>query len=309
MKKTKEFIEKMGLPSRDGYELKETEKRFPDGCQYRIEIPSTEGPGALKAVIEEGKKHGVPIHRVSQGSGIMLMTDNEIRDMLKLGRDEGMEVSLFVGPRASFDVGAQVKTPAGKNIALRLRGADQLAYGVEDVKRGVDLGLRGVLVADLGLLWILNEMKKAGELPSNLVIKISVQMGPANPASIKLVEGFGAGTYNIPTDLTVPMIAAIRQAISIPIDMYVEAPDHFGGFIRFYELRDLIRVGSPIYVKLGLANAPDIYPYGTHIEATATALSRERVRRAKIVLDMIRRTYPEATMSEVGAPDLAIPEI
>jgi hypothetical protein len=62
-------------------------------------------------------------------------------------------------------------------------------------------------------------------------------------------------------------------------------------------------------VKLGLRNSPDIYPYGTHLENTALALSAERVRRARIALDMIERYYPEATMSAVGAPDLAIPEV
>ena len=33
------------------------------------------------------------------------------------------------------------------------------------------------------------------------------------------------------------------------------------------------------------------------------------IRRARIALDMIERYYPEATMSQVGAADLAIPEV
>ena len=49
----------------------------------------------------------VPVHRVSQGSGIMLMTDAEISEMLELGRKAGIEVNLFIGPRATFDIGAQ----------------------------------------------------------------------------------------------------------------------------------------------------------------------------------------------------------
>jgi hypothetical protein len=39
------------------------------------------------------------------------------------------------------------------------------------------------------------------------------------------------------------------------------------------------------------------------------ALSVERVRRARLALDMIARYAPEATMSAVGAADLAIPEV
>ena len=71
--------------------------------------------------------------------------------------------------------------------------------------------------------------------------------------------------------------------------------------IRHYETPELIRVGAPLYVKLGLRNSPDIYPSGTHIESTAVALSRERVRRAQIVCEMIQRYYPKAVMSPRNA--------
>jgi hypothetical protein len=260
-------------------------------------------------VVEAGERYGVPIHRVSQGSGIMLMTDAEIREMLQIGRDHGMEVSLFVGPRAQWDIGAQVKSPAGSVIACGLRGTEQLIYGIEDIKRGCELGLRGVLIADPGLLWVTHEMKAAGELPGNLVIKTSVQLPTANPASAVVWERLGAGTLNLSVDLTMGQIAGIRQAVATPLDIYVEVPDGFGGFVRHYEVPDLVRCAAPVYVKLGLRNSPDIYPCGTHIESTAIALSVERVRRARIALDMIERYYPEASMSSVGAADLAIPEL
>ena len=60
---------------------------------------------------------------------------------------------------------------------------------------------------------------------------------------------------------------------------------------------------------MGLRNAQDVYPRGTHLESTAIALTRERVRRAKIACDMVQRYYPEAAMSEVGGKGLGIPEI
>ncbi len=309
METTRKFVKTLGLPGRDGYDLPSSSKRFPDGAQYRFEIPSVEGPRCLKAVIEEAQRYRLTIHRVSQGSGIMLLTDDEIKEMLRMARDQQMEVSLFVGPRATFDIGAQPLTPAGKNIGLGLRGMDQVVYAVEDIKRGCDLGVRGVLVADLGLLWLVNEMKKAGKLPANLVIKISVQLTATNPVSVRILEDFGAGTFNVSSDLPLPLLASIRQAVSIPLDFYVETPDPFGGFIRHFETPEFIRVLSPLYVKLGLRNAPDIYPSGTHIESTAIALSKERVRRVKLVSDLIARYYPEAEMSKVGAEGLAIPEV
>jgi len=309
MNATRDFLKELDFPSQDLHELSSTDKRFPDGAQYRFEIPSVEGPRCLKTVIDEASKYQLTIHRVSQGSGIMLMTDDEIREMLKMARDQQMEVSLFVGPRASYDIGAQPLTPAGKNIGLGLRGMDQVVYAVEDIKRGCDLGLRGVLVADLGLLWLVNELRKAGQLPANLVVKISVQLSASNPVAVKILEDFGGNTFNVSSDLPLSLLASIRQAVSMPLDLYVETPDNFGGFVRHFEIPEFIRLLSPVYVKLGLRNAPDIYPSGSHIEATAIALSKERVRRARIAADLIQRYCPEASMSQPGATDLAIPEL
>ena len=304
---SRKFLEGMGLPGADPRDCPASAKRFPDGGQYRIEIPSTEGPKALAAVLEEAENLGVPVHRVSQGSGILLMTDAEISEMLAMGRRAAIEVNLFVGPRATFDIGAQVYSPAGKTLGLSLRGADQLVYAMEDVKRAVRLGLRSVLVSDIGLLQVIGNMRAAGELPGELVIKASVMMAPANPASARILEVLGADTINIPSDLTLPQIAAIRAAINVPIDFYVEAPDNIGGFIRHYEIPELIRVASPVYLKFGLRNAPDVYPSGTHLENTVVALSRERVRRARIACEIIARYCPEAAMSPIGSKDLGIP--
>jgi len=238
---------------------------------------------------------------------VMLLTDAEIREMARLGREAGIEVSLFVGPRAAWEPSAQAAATAGKNLAARHRGMDQVIYAAEDIRRACGLGIRSVLVADEGLLWLAAELKRAGKLPADLVLKVSVQMAAANPISIRWMEQLGAGTYNVPTDLTLPQLAAIRQAVSLPLDVYVEAPDDFGGFVRHYEVPEMVRVAAPMYVKLGLRNAPNIYPSGMHVENMAVMLARERVHRAAIAVEMIRRYYPEAVTSPRGAADLGIP--
>lgn len=299
MKETRRALSRLGLPGEDPHPAPSSRKRFPDGAQYRVEIPSTEGPAALRAVVREAEARGVPVHRVSQGSGIMLLTDAEIDEMASIGRRRGIEVNLFVGPRATFDIGAQAYSPAGKSLGLSLRGSEQLVHAIEDVRRAVALGIRSVLVSDLGLLAAIGRMRRAGDLPRDLILKTSVMMAPANAAAASVLEDLGATTINVPSDLTLPQLASIRAAIDAPIDLYVEAPDNIGGFIRHYEVPEFIRVGAPLYVKLGLRNAPDIYPSGTHIEATAVALSRERVRRARLALDMVARYGPGLKMSAV----------
>jgi hypothetical protein len=309
VQETREFLAGLGFPTGDAHHLPTSSKRFPDGAQVRFEIPSVEGPNALAAVLEASKEYGVTIHRVSQGSGIMLCTDAEIREMLELAAAHGVEVSLFVGPRSTWDITAASHTPAGKGQALRHEGMDQLIYALEDIKRGCRLGLRGVLVADEGLLVIVNEMKKAGQLPADLVVKVSVSMGAANPVSIRQMEAMGADTYNVPTSLTLARLGAIRQAVEMPLDLYVEAPDDFGGAIRLYEIPEIVRVVSPVYVKFGLRNAANVYPSGMHIEHAAVAQCREKVRRAALGLEILRRYYPDAIMSGPGARGLAVPQI
>ena len=114
MSKASSVLSRFKLPTRDAYDLPTSNKRFPDGGQYRIEIPSTEGPRAMEAVIHAAADHTVAIHRISQGSGIMLQTEDEIRRMVAMGRTHGIEVCLFVGPRASWDVGVQAASSAGR---------------------------------------------------------------------------------------------------------------------------------------------------------------------------------------------------
>src|SRR5581483_664876 len=60
---------------------------------------------------------------------------------------------------------------------------------------------------------------------------------------------------------------------------------------------EIVRVAAPVYLKFGLRNAPNIYPSGLHLEPTAVSLTRERLRRARVGLDLLARLYPEAAMS------------
>ena len=302
-----DVLKAMGLPSGDLHGLPDSLKRFPDGAQYRVEIPSTEGPACLRAVLEEASRLSVPIHRVSQGSGVFMQTDVELDEMAQVAADAGVEVSLFARPNAGWDTSAMARAPAGAALAAAARGQDQVVACMDDARRAAAHCFRSVLVADLGVLAAFDAMRRAGALPSDMQAKVSVMLPVANPAAAQVIERLGANTLNLPTDLTLPQIAAIRAAVDIPLDIYVEAPDSLGGFIRLHEIPEIIRVAAPVYLKFGLRNAPDIYPSGSHLESTAVALSRERVRRARLGLDVLKRSGVAARMSERGAAGLAVP--
>ena len=302
-------LQSLDLPPRDPQSLPDSPKRFPDGAQYRIEIPSTEGPACLQAVLEEAHRHDVTVHRISQGTGVFLQTDGELDRMARLAAETGVEASLFARPGAGWSPSAMHAAPAGGGMAAVARGQDQVVACLEDALRAADHGFRSVLITDVGVLSAFTELKRAGELPADMQAKISVMLPVANPAAARVIQQLGASTLNLPTDLTLHQIAAIRAAVDLPLDVYVEAPDNLGGFVRHHEIPELIRIASPVYVKFGLRNAPDLYPSGSHLEATAVALSRERVRRARLGLDLLRRSGVDVTTSALGVPDLAIPRL
>jgi hypothetical protein len=303
----RDALELAGFPRGDLHELPTSDKRFPDGAQYRLEIPSTEGPRCLEAVLDEAARLEVPVHRVSQGSGVFMLTDAELDETAALAADAKVEVSLFARPNAGWDASATSRAPAGAALAAAARGQDQLVAILEDVLRAAEHGIRSVLLADVGALHAFSRLRDAGVVPPDMQAKVSVMLPVANAATARVLADLGASTLNLPPDLSLAQIAAIRAAVDLPIDFYVEAPDSLGGFVRLHEIPDLIRIGAPVYVKFGLRNAPDIYPSGSHLEATAVALSRERVRRARLGLELLERSGYEAVRSELGADGLAVP--
>jgi len=285
-----------------------SDARFSDGLRYRIEIPSVEGPRVLEAVLDEAERRYVPVRRVSQGSGVMMLTDAELRELARVGADAGVEVSLFLGPRGAWDAGGQsLATSAAGGVA---RGTAGIDASVAEVRRGVGLGIRSFLVADLGVLKELGDLRRRGELPSSLILKTSVLLPCANPATARTLEELGATTINVSTDLSPAELGELREACSAPLDVYVEAPDDQGGFVRFYEVPEIVRLAAPVYVKLGLRNAPNIYPSGLHLEELAVKLGRERVRRAELVLRLLGERAPELVegRGEDRPSDLGIPE-
>jgi hypothetical protein len=280
MHNIRDFLGSSGFSTSDGDAAPSSGKRFPDGAQYRVEIPSVEGPEVLAEVLAEADARGVEVHRISQGSGGMLMTDDELSEMAGLAASRGIEVSLFARPLAGWGTSAAAMASGGGSLGAQARGTEQLVACLADIERSAAAGIRSVLVTDIGVLDTAAKMRAAGLLPAEFQFKVSVQMGLANPASIRIAES---------------------------LDVYIEAPDDMGGFVRHFEIAEIVRVAAPVYVKFGLRNAPNIYPSGTHLTPTAVALGRERVRRARIGLDLLARLSPDAVASKLPVADLAVP--
>ncbi|WP_405268262.1 peptidase [Methanobrevibacter sp.] len=300
MENTKKFLKEIGI--NEVGEDYESTKRFDDGGQYRFEVPGIQSPKTMSALLKESVKQNVFIHRITQTKGIMLLTDDEIKKMVDLAKNYRCELFLAVGPRATYDTSATVQTKEGSRIGYRLRGYDNLVYAIEDVKRACRLGVRGILLYDEGLLWALNKMRAEGEIPENVHFKLSAHAGHSNPASAKLLESQGLDSLNPVRDLQIPMIAAIRDACDMTIDLHTENPKSTGGFIRHYEVPKFIRVAAPVYLKTGGSVAANHNWDTTEKEAIA------RIKQVLLVKRMIDEYYPDAIVSPNESDDLSIPE-
>jgi hypothetical protein len=287
--------------------IQASEARFPDGAQMRVEIPSVENPTAMREVLAEADALGVVVHRVSQGSGAMLLSEAELGEMARMGADRGVEVSLFIGPREEFGIAGSVHASDGRALSGHLRGLHQLRYALEDLTRAVERGIRGFLIADTGFLSVLSALVAAHELPGDLVFKSSAVLAPSNPATFRQLADLGATTINVPSDLSLVELCEMRAAAPTPIDLYLEAPDALGGMVRGHEVAEIALVSAPLYAKYGLRNARAVYPAGYHLMGDVVDNAREKVRRAAISLEWLRRSGEKITMSEPGAPGIGVP--
>ena len=245
----------------------------------------------MKTLLRALEPYGECIHRVTQTKGIMLLLDEEIAEMVALAKQYHVDLVLAIGPRATYDTSASVHTEEGQRMGYRLRGQEHIVRAIEDVKRASRLGCRSFLIYDEGSLWILDRARKEGEIPAECKFKVSAHCGHGNPCAAQMLESIGADSFNPIRDIQLQMLAAIRQAIDIPLDVHTENPASSGGFIRHYEVPEMIRVAAPIYLKTGGAVAK------THSWESTDDDARKRARQVQLVHRVITEYFPEAICS------------
>lgn len=301
-KDVRDYLETLQLPRGDHYELEDSGKNFSNGGMFGIEIASAQTPFVIQTMLKYLKMYSFSANRFTETRGIFRLNDDDIREMVNICHSENIGLVLSVGPRAFYDTSASARSEQGARISYRLRGMENVVHAVEDTKRAVSMGVRGILVYDEGLLFLLNKMKKDGLFPAKLALKVSVHCGHGNPVSLRIMEQLGATSVNVVGDLGLPMIAACRKSISIPIDIHTDTPKSSGGFIRLYDVPDLIRIGSPIFLKSGAISSP------THAHLPSEIDVRNRIYQAHLVYQTIQRYYPDA--QQVGQEELcvALPE-
>ena len=286
--KAQQLLRDVGIIDRDNYNLPNSRLTFSDGLKYKFEVPGIQSPTTFDALISEVERRKLVINRVTQTKGIMCLTDTEISEMVQLASGNSIELVLAVGPRATYDTSATAQTAEGKTVGYRLRGQDQVVRALEDIIRGYELGCSSFLVYDEGLLWVLNKLVINGKLSNKIKFKVSAHCGHGNSCSAFLMQELGAASINPVRDIQLQMLSAMRQSISIPIDIHTENPKSSGGFIRHYEVPEIVRIAAPVYLKTGGSVA------GSHSWDTTIEQAKARARQVELV---------QRVMHKYGTPD------
>ena len=310
LKEIREFMESMEIPGRDLWELPSSTKTFPDGAHWRIEISGVEHASTMETMIDEARKRKINIHRViATVSGSTYCDFEELKAMAQMARDEKIEVIMAVGHRKAWDVGSkEMSNWEGAMWGVRLRGSDNISYWLADMIRNIEAGIRGFLVYDEGVLSIVTRMREEGFIPKETVVKFSVFAGYCSAAGARLIESIGANTFNPLSDVSLPILASIRKAVNIPLDVYISTIDSMGGEFRVYDAPEIARVASPCYFKFEPGTSePDIYkPWVT--ESWHQEFVRLKVKMASIVKEIVDRHAPQLKLSGKEPPDLFLPE-
>ncbi len=199
LEKIRSFMDKQSIPGRDLYDLPTSDKTFPDGANYRLEIAGVERASTMEAMIDEAKKRGVTIHRAIATVGGSTYCDfQELKAMAQMAYEEKIEVIMTMGHRKAWDPGAkEMSTSEGSMQGFRLRGSDNIAYWLADMMRNIEAGFRGFLVYDEGVLSLVNKMREEGFIPRETIFKFSVFGGYCSAAGAKVIQSLG-GEYHEP---------------------------------------------------------------------------------------------------------------
>ncbi|MFZ5946226.1 MAG: hypothetical protein ACOYVD_19220 [Bacillota bacterium] len=305
----KDALNKMGYGTKDAYELPDSKFTFPDGAHYRNEVAGIENVKVLEAMIDEAEKRNVPIHRIiATVGGATVLTKSELKELSQMASSKGLEVIMNPYTSRGWDNGRQFATPEGYVSGMRVRGADNFYYVLKCMERCIEAGIRGFLVTDEGMLSVVSKLRDEGVFPKDIIFKVSVFAGHGSPAGAALLKTLGANTFNPLADLTLPMLASIRKAVDIPMDVYTTLVDSMGGFNRMIEAAEIARICAPVYFKFEPGKSEgDIYKTWVEPEYLCF-LAREKVRQVEATMEWVERFNPKLKCSQIGPKDLAIPQ-
>ena len=181
----------------------------------------------MRAVLAEADARGVPVRRVSQGSGVMMLTDVELDEMAQLGQratesrcrsssaleGHGTPAASRSPPRpsGSWPAAARASTSASR----RSREASPTEFARFSSAISASWPRWDACAPPVTCH------------PTSSSRRRSCSRARTAPRP-GVLQDCGATTINVSTDLSVDDLGEIRAACTAPLDVYVEAPGRPG---------------------------------------------------------------------------------
>ena len=283
---------RLGVPGRDLYALPTSKARFADGAHYRTELlPTT--VEEYEEVFALCDKHDFTGNKITDTRGAMFDTDEEIIRKCELCRERGVALVMSPGSGENYsDVSHQMAVHA--IVEGKSRGVDMLVRNIADMMRSIELGCRGFLVYDEGMILAVTQMRRDGIIPPETTFKVSANISVSNPLALKFwVEKADLqpnDSLNPIRDMTLPMLAAMRAVTDQPLDVHAYWSKSIA---RTMDTPEIVRVVAPVYFKVSM--------FGPGVTA------RDKFMQAMRVVETIERFYPEAKQSKRNAKGAVLP--
>ena len=226
------------------------------------------------------------------------MCDSEIKEMLSACAEYGHGIIFGIGTRPEFDIKASFyRSEYGLEQGRRLNNNDAIACAVDEALKLADFGCTNIAVYDLGLLRIFSKMRSEGALPKDVLFTVSSHCSISNSATAEVFAENGADMIVPLHDVGLPVLQEMRKVLSnkialcIPLDMYKAK----GGFIRFYEIPDIVQIASPVFLKFGASAQADPY------DSVGDAVAKKRIERVIVGLEHLNReNLPVSPLSKTS---------
>lgn len=286
--RARDILKDSGIPYSDDIPLTASTRQFSAGGHYGVEIPAINSFKQLEATIRLLKSEGVYCTRFDETHGSFLLSDSEVKEMLAICKEHRYGFLFGIGPRPEYDVKASFyRTPFGLEMGRQLNNHDAFAQAVDEALRLCELGCRGLTIYDIGLLKVLSELRNKKYLPSEVVFKTSSHCMPTNAPLAQLFADCGANSITTAHDLGIAVLHEMhRYAPEVILDIPTDVYKSKGGYIRWFELSEMVQVASPMFLKMG-ASVQE-HPY----DSIKPEAALDRVKRVAVGLQYLESALP-----------------
>lgn len=301
--RAKKWLHDNNYPFTDYAPFNKSAHSFENEGLYGVEIPVINSFDTLNKTIYWLEHYQVRCDRFNETKGTWLLSKNELKDMLSLCYEKKIGITFSLSPRPEYDPKAAFyRTSFGLEQGRQINNHDAFSYAIEEAIELAELGCRGLIVYDIGLLYILSKMRSEGVLPKDLLFKISSHCMITNPFIAKIFHLHGADSVTMVHDVSLSVLQESRKLCpGLLLDVSIDAYHDKGGFIRYAELSQIVQLASPVILKLGASAQGN--PYDTITDDTI----KLRAYRAMIGLEHLKKALPEAKQINIDNKFRCVP--